>query len=337
MPTGPQAEHDGQRESKVLGESLGPALLEACQGRLSGIEWFRSTWQRGQAATGFATWRFDDGRQVDAMVKLPVGPVEYRWTTRLGAIDHDQWDSDEALRLPTPRVLASGEELGGYDLAWFVVERLAGHPYSAALSGPRVEALLRAAAMLHARASAIMPPRKVAASPDWDRLLDKARQTVKDSAMPDRQRWNRAIKRLQKLLPELDRKWRDRACNAWCHGDLHPANAMDRAGLDPARAGCVLIDLALVHEGHWVEDAVYLERLYWGRNDLLGGVQPVAALAKYRRELGLDNGSEARELADVRRALLAGCSPGMVSRVGHPAQLRHALELLEGILGRWGR
>src|SRR5262249_39101469 len=100
-----------------LGVSLGPALIEHCEGRLSHIEWFRSTWQHGGSATGFAHWHEDDGRQTDVLVKLPVGPVEYRWTTQLS-------DAAPSLNgfakipgadhMPTPRVMASGDALGGY-------------------------------------------------------------------------------------------------------------------------------------------------------------------------------------------------------------------------------
>ncbi len=49
------------------------------------------------------------------------------------------------------------------------------------------------------------------------------------------------------------------------------------------RHGCVLVDLALVHPGHWVEDALYLERQYWGHSDLLKGVKPASELARLRQ------------------------------------------------------
>src|SRR5690242_8419355 len=106
--------HDG----RSLGESLGPALLQHCGGRLRDLSWFRSSWQRGGAATAFARYTDDDGEH-EAMVKIPVGPVEYRWTTQLAARANGS--------CPTPRVLAAGDALGGYDLAWLVVERLDGH------------------------------------------------------------------------------------------------------------------------------------------------------------------------------------------------------------------
>ena len=52
----------------------------------------------------------------------------------------------------------------------------------------------------------------------------------------------------------------------------------------------VLIDLAEVRPGHWVEDAVYLERLHWARPERLKGRNPVKLLAAARRRLGLEIG-----------------------------------------------
>jgi len=51
------------------------------------------------------------------------------------------------------------------------------------------------------------------------------------------------------------------------------------------RAGCVLIDLAEAGPGHWVEDGVYLERLFWGRPGLLHGVEVLTEGAPRPRQL----------------------------------------------------
>ena len=126
MSEGGVTEHSVNREHQAppvadthdLAVSLAPVLQQQCQGRLGAIEWFRAPWQRGGAATGFSTWEMDDGRRVGVLVKLPVGPVEYRWTAALGAVPEGKWASEECLRFPTPRVLACGQELNGYDLAW---------------------------------------------------------------------------------------------------------------------------------------------------------------------------------------------------------------------------
>ena len=87
-------------DTLALGASLGPAIRHSCRDCLGEIEWFRSTWQRGGAATGNATWT-TAGRSIPVMVKAPVGPVEFAWTTRLGACDPAQWDDPAAP--PTPR------------------------------------------------------------------------------------------------------------------------------------------------------------------------------------------------------------------------------------------
>src|SRR5690606_14099603 len=91
-------------DSESLSAALAPVLMEECGGRLSAIEWFRSSWQHSGATTGYATWRESDGREVAALVKLPVGGAEYRWTTRLGTAE----EGEDPAELCTPRVLASG-------------------------------------------------------------------------------------------------------------------------------------------------------------------------------------------------------------------------------------
>lgn len=63
--------------------------------------------------------------------------------------------------------------------------------------------------------------------------------------------------------------WESRPRDTWCHGDLHPGNAMRRDLGNGQRGRCVLLDLAFVHPGHWVEDAVYIERQFWARPSCL--------------------------------------------------------------------
>lgn len=327
-----------QHDPHALGSALGPVLRETCDERLGQIEWFRCAWQHGGAATGFSTWRLSDGRQVPVMVKLPVGPSEHRWTTALGG--SQQWgeggdfDSAAARGLPTPRVLASGTEVDGYDLAWLVVERLEGQPLSQAMTPDTVNELLSAAADFQRAAGTLRKVDEKPPTPDWDGLLHKARELTRVGGLKESQRWNEAVKKVQRALPGLSARWTARDVASWCHGDLHPANAMHRMGAGDAggRQGCVLIDLALVHPGHWVEDAVYLERLYWGRPELLHGVKPVSALAKFRRERGLPADDGYAELAMVRRVLMAACVPVYVEHEGHPKYTHAALELIEHYL-----
>lgn len=325
-PTSVHAPHPPDPHS--LGQALAPQLAEACGGRLGPISWFRSVWQHGGAATGFAEWRDDSGRPMPVMVKLPVGSVEYRWTTSLGR--PEQGGDSEC---PTPRVLACGESVGGYDLAWLVIERLTGHPLSHGMTEQSVLDLLHAAADFHEAARRVRPVDSPPATPDWAALLDKARELTRKGAMPEPQRWNEAVKRVQKALGVLQRRWAARPITEWCHGDLHPGNALRRpvgtSAAAVARNGCVLVDLALVHAGHWVEDAVYLERLYWGKPDELHGVKPVTALARLRRERGLHGDDGYADLAMVRRVLMAACVPVYADREGHHKYTHAALEIIE--------
>ena len=92
--------------------SLEPVLKKQTNNKLSDIHWFRTDWQRGGAATGFATWENQDNSQSEVVIKLPVVEKELRWTRRMqdaGGV--------------APLLFSSGEQLNGYDLAWMVIER----------------------------------------------------------------------------------------------------------------------------------------------------------------------------------------------------------------------
>lgn len=323
-------------DAGALGSSLGPVLIEQCGGRLSEIEWFRSTWQRGGAATGFAHWRAEDGKQLPAVVKFPVTPVEHRWTTQLGDA---RGSVDEARSLPTARVFAAGRTLRGYDLAWLVTERLEGHTLSANWGRQALEDLLRAAAEMQARALATAPVSGASTADfDWEEMVGRSRDAARASDLPEAQRWNDALRRVQKSLPGLQARWSARGLNTWCHGDLHPGNAMRRPGAESTPThGCVLIDLALVHPGHWVEDAVYLERQFWSHPELLHGINPVSLLAKYRRELGLPTDGDYGMVANLRRVLKAACVPAQLDHEGSLRYAHAALEMLERVFPQVAR
>ena len=320
-------------DSSDLAAALVPALVAACGGRLSDVQWFRSSWQSGGASTAYAKYAVEEGPPQDVVVKLPVGPSEYRWTTQLGGGDGGPIPASSAYACgygPTPRVFASGLELGGYDLAWLVVERFRGGPVSAHLDAAGVQDLLTTAAEWYARAEQL---RDISQAPapettDWDGLMARAREAIRNNTIAEAQRWSNAVKAAHKMLPALVARWDSRPINTWCHGDLHPGNAMKRDG----SGRCVLIDLALVHPGHWVEDAVYLERLYWGRSELLGGVKVVSFLAKARRDRGLLSAEDYTMLANVRRVLMAATAPIYLAREGHPRYIHAALETLERLL-----
>jgi hypothetical protein len=330
-------------DTHSLGVSLGPVLLAHCEGRLTHLEWFRSTWQHGGAATAFARWRADDGSETDVLVKLPVGPVERRWSSQLSEAAESAplngLSHLGALALPTPRIMASGDSLGDYDLAWLVMERLDGHTLTHGWCRESLEDLIHAAAVMQAHAARLAPVGIRPPPPDWDALLLRAREIARQSAVPEAQHWKEDVKKVQRLLPRIAAKWDARPIDSWCHGDLHPGNAMRRRLPDsmpgearPTRPPCVLIDLALVHAGNWVEDAVYLERQFWGHPEGLFGVHPVSLLAKYRRELGLPTDGDYGYLANLRRVLMAACAPVYLAHDGNPRYLHAALETLDRLL-----
>jgi len=317
-------------DGQALGVSLGPVLRQVCDGRLSEIEWFRASWQQGGAATGYATWSDTAGRQRPVVVKLPVGSIEHSWTLRLGAVEPERYDDESSETLPTPRVLAGGEVLGGYDLAWLVMERFEGQPMARDLDKKGIVMMLEAAAAFYAQARAVRPVQGGGRREDWRALLEKAREAVREQPVPNAQRWNEGIKKAQKSLDRLVSHWSERPIDTWCHGDLHPNNAMHRAGRSGER--CALIDLALVHAGSWVEDALYLERLFWGRKDELCGVKPVSALAKACRKAGLETSFDYAHLANIRRVLTAACVPAFLAREGVRSYLDEALGVVEKLL-----
>jgi hypothetical protein len=323
--------HPLEKDSHQLGATLAPVLAQACSGKLSDIAWFHSTWQHGGAATGFATWRTST-QEIPVLVKFPVGAIEHRWTSELGVCDAESFENS-CPHSCTPRVLASGTELGGYDIAWLVIEKLPGHALTHGLTSQDVNDLLAAATDFHESTARCRAPADPPAPPKWDELLEKSREATRKGMVAEAQRWNEAVKKVQKALPVLKARWAARPINTWCHGDLHPGNAIRRSAQSDGSPGrCVLIDLAMVHAGHWVEDGVYLERLYWGRSEQLCGVKPVSTLAKLRRERSLPLESNYSELAALRRVLMAACVPVYAAREGHPKYTHAALETLETTL-----
>lgn len=322
----------GRTDAGELGRTLWPVLREVTGGRLDRIEWFRADWQRGGASTGYATWSDDDGSTVPVMVKVPVGPSEYRWTTVLG-------QPVDPVHSPTPRIFACGTMLGEYDLGWLVMERLVGHTLLSEKSKHSVLNLIDAAASAHHAARSAMPVTGEPPRFDWEDLIATGRMLLRNSPIPHSQRWNEALRRVQRALPMLISRWRDRPIDTWCHGDLHLGNAMRRA-TDEHHTGkkgdghgaCVLIDMAKVHPGAWVEDALYLERSCWGRPDLLCGVKPVSALAKARKKLGLPTEADDGHLVNTRRVLSAASVPALLVREGNARYSEAALEVIERLL-----
>lgn len=315
------ADAPGANAESFLGEGLESALIATCRPRLGDVRWFRADWQRGGALTGYATYETDDGPR-EAMVKLPLPPRELMWLRRLQA-DHHAADP------VVPRVFASGESVNGYDLAWVVMERLAHGPLDGRWQGRQWELLIEALGRFQHAASTIpvdRPPR----DENWPAIIDRARKKIRDQHPPEAQRWNQTLKVLQKKLKTIVARWDERSTDHWCHGDVHLGNAMTQA--EPPGGPAVMFDLAEVHAGHWVEDAVYLEHIYWGREHLLNGVKLARQVARQRKELALSVDPHWAQLALLRRVLLAGAVPAYMSQAGEPTHLRGALEVLENAL-----
>jgi len=307
----------------LFGAQLEPVLLAQCGGRLSRVNWFRTDWQRGGALTGYATWSGDDGQDHAVVVKMPVPPREVLWLGRL------QSDDGEATRV-VPRVYARGEALGGYDLAWVVMERLAHGPLGTAW-GPAAFGLRVDAAARFYKAAGAFAVRGEPRGHDWADVLKRARKHIRDQEFPDASRWSAALKKAHRKIGKWTQMWEQRPVKGYIHGDLHLGNAMTRCA--PPGGPAVLFDLAQVCPGHWVEDAVDVEHLYWAQPHLLDGHRPAAEIAKARKARGLEVDADWPRLAAVRRALLAMSTPVMMRQDGGTKHVQAALEVLEREVG----
>lgn len=318
--TAAQQQPASRSDPRSLASALAPVLQQSCDGRLGEITWFKTDWQRGGAATGMATWRLDDDpapRRV--VVKLPVVQRELLWARRLQGLP----TTEECI---APRLYASDETVGGYDLAWIVIERFDFGPLGMHWHDDHISRLAEAAARFHAAAAQFeidQPPR----TEDWPTLIAESAESVRVNNINHRQEWANAIKALKHKVDGFATEWDARPCTSWLHGDLHLANAMSRVAAD--HGPVCLIDLGEVHVGHWIEDAIYLERQLWARPDRLKAHKPVKEMAAARRRQGLATDDDYPRLAAIRRALLAGTAPRFIKSEGHPAYLEACLHRLE--------
>lgn len=319
----------GNGDPRALAASLEPVLLSVCEGRLRDVSWFRTDWQRGGAATAHAT--FNDGRgDRRAVVKLPVGDREFTWIRRLQPPnDHGngRGEIDDAV---VPRLFAAWDRLNGYDLAWIVIECLPHGPLGTKWHDGHVDRIADAAARFHAAAAAF-PVDRAPREEEWDTLVRESRETLRTNRLDGQQRWQKALKTISRRLDGFVSEWSSRPIS-WVHGDLHFANAMSR--VDGEDGPVTLIDLAEVRPGHWVEDAVYLERQMWARPERLKACKPVRAVAQARKAHGLPVEEEYPRLADVRRTLLAATAPRFIKSEGDPRHLAACLERLEQAVDR---
>ena len=308
-------------DHRSLAATLAPVLVEACDNRLEDLVWFKADWQAGGAATGTAVHRLVDDRRAPAVVKLPVVQRELVWTRRL--------QNDRAEDLVIPRLYASGETLGGYDLAWVVIERFEHGPLGLQWHDEHIPRIADAAARFHA-ATSVFPIDQAPTREPWDALLREAQHSVKINNLAERQRWTTALKSLRRRQDALAAQWEARPITDWLHGDLHLANAMSRTSMETGPV--CLIDLAEIHAGHWVEDAIYLERQLWARPERMRTHKPLKAIAAARRKLGLPVAQDDARLAMIRRVLLAATAPRFLRSEGHPRYLAACLEQLERAL-----
>ncbi|MDP7070895.1 MAG: aminoglycoside phosphotransferase family protein [Phycisphaerales bacterium] len=309
----------------AFAKNLLPTLMEACNGHLGDVSWFRADWQRGGASTGRAMWTTAEAPPQEVVVKFPVIPRELFWTRRLQTPGGTRPKS-------IPHLFASGITLGHYDLAWLVMERLPHGPLGLRWHKDHIERVADAAARFHAETDTLPVDSAEAKVEDWASLLEHARESIRNNRLAQKPRWADAVKLVQKRHGQLVERWRGRDTTHWIHGDLHLANAMSRSSSQSGPV--ILIDLAEVRPGHWTEDAVYLERQLWGRPDRLEATRPVKSVAQARRRHGLKNEPRSHELADVRRALMAATSPAFLKTEGHPRHLAGALDQLEAAMGR---
>lgn len=305
--------------SSHFGQSLLPVLLQACDHRLSDVRWFRTDWQRGGALTGFGKWRADDGARHEVVVKMPVPPQELLWLKRLQPRTPD--DPHVA-----PRLMAGDDQLSGYDLAWVIMEGLHHGPLDSSWGGREFPLILDALGRFQARSLAYpvdRPPR----TEDWAAILAQARKEIKDQELPESQRWNKALRALKKKLPQLLEEWDARDVRQWCHGDLHLGNAMTRK--DEKEALALLFDMAEVRAGHWSEDAIYLEHLFWSQPSRLGKLDIPAEVVLRRKQHGLKLEPNWPHLVNIRRAMLAASAPAALAEKGGRAQAAASLGVLE--------
>jgi len=309
---GPPQTHSGHRP---FGAELAKVLPQTCGGKLKDIHWFRTDWQRGGALTGYAMWQDDDQQDRPVVVKLPVPPAERSWLAHLDSVGG-----------VAPKLYAHGEAVGDYDFAWVVMERLPYGPLSDSWGGSAFDLMIEAMGRFYAAAE--FAPRKSRSSGrDWRAIVERARQSVHRHNLVHEQRWNKALKHAQRNLKDWLTIWDDRPTDQWCHGDMHLANAMTR---QPAPQGpALLFDYAMCHQGHWVEDAVYYEHLFWARRERLQGRKLCSMLARQRKKLGLQVHPDWAKWAQVQRVFLAMGTPASLAHDGDPMHVEAALVVLE--------
>lgn len=303
-----------------IARSLEPDLRRACGDRLGPIGWVRMDWQHGGALTGCASYREPDQPPREVFVKFPVPGRELRWSRRLQSTDPPS---------VVPRLLASGDALGAHDIGWLVMERLPGMPLGAEWRSGNLAGTARAGAVFQARAQAV-PVDRPKRRNDWDRWLRRTARVLADNVLPEHERWSAQLRRAEAHWQGIVEHWRSREPIGWIHGDLHLGNSMRRTD-----GSICLVDLGEVRPGHWLEDALYLERMSWSHPDRLASEDPLGSMRIERERLGCENGARIEELAMARRILLAATTPAFLASEGGRAHLEGCLGVLERGLDWW--
>ena len=303
-----------------LASSLEPVLIRQTKNQLRDIHWFRTDWQRGGAATGFAKLDGEDEKTNDVVIKFPVVERELRWTRCMQ-------DANGV----APKLFTSGEQLNGYDLAWMIIERFPVGPLGKHWEESNIQRIADAAARFTKSASKFKIDQS-GRREDWKTLLKTAKKSVRENHIENESKWKKAHSLLSKRLASILEIWRGRRIDQWLHGDLHLANAMCRS--DEPDAEVSLIDLAEVHAGHWVEDAVYLERQLWGHKSHLKSSKPVHAMMVARKSLGMRVDENYNDLVDIRRLLLASTAPAFMQSEGDPRYLAACLQQFQNTADR---
>ena len=318
MEVSRHADEPAPTQMRSLAQGLADVLIVACEGRLGQITWFKADWQRSGAATGTAKYKVNDDTYEQVVVKFPVVQRELLWTKRL------QDENDKNLVIP--KLYASGETLGGYDMAWIIIERFEHGPLGLHWFDEHISHIADAAARFHKTAS-IHPISETPHTEDWKQLVHDSQDNLKINVVEHKDRWKAALKTLRGKLKDIISEWNDRPIDQWLHGDLHLANAMSRVSIEKGPVS--LIDLAEVRPGYWIEDAIYLERQLWANPARLKAAKPIKAMALARKALGLSNGENYQRFANIRRALLAGTALRFLKNEGHPRYLEACLNWLE--------
>jgi len=297
-----------------MGDTFAYLLMGHTQGKLSKVRWFRTDWQRGGALTGFGQW--DDGEQIqEVVVKLPVPPVERNWLIHAQNFEN-----------VSPKLFAHGDSLGGYDLAWVIMERMPHGPLNHHWQGREFDLLVEALGRFYA-AGEHLPLTGRPDGRNWHDILQRSRDQLHKQSIPQSQRWSAALKQAHRKLDHWLEIWNQRPITGWCHGDLHLGNAMTRI---PAPDGpAVLLDFAQARPGHWVEDAIYCEHLFWARRSRLGDRKLCSMLAKVRKHHHLPVDADWPRLATIKRKLLAMSTPLKLLHDGDISNLNACLEVLE--------